>query len=70
MLKKEKKVEQKCTKMTTVLGTACFQKEAATIWDRKISPSARNGGICLRGDSMRGPWEEGSFTADPERYVK
>jgi len=27
-------------------------------------------GIFVRGDSMRGTWREGSFTGDPERYVK
>jgi hypothetical protein len=27
-------------------------------------------GISLQGKSMRGTWKEGSFTGDPERYVK
>jgi len=28
------------------------------------------GHLSLSGDSMRGTWWEGSFTGDPERYVK
>jgi len=27
-------------------------------------------GISLRGDSKSGAWREGSFTGEPERYVK
>jgi hypothetical protein len=30
----------------------------------------KNYHLCPRGDFMRGTWREGSFTGDPERYVK